>query len=320
MILNHSLKAFYNIQVFSRDGVFLRETGFFPNLIPDIYYESYVGGTSLTNLQAFSYCALGTGTAVPANGDTTIVQGAPTRFTAVTDPLSGVSVTGNTITTTNVYLSAVGQYVGVFSEIGIFSQPSAGVLCSRTLIKAPISGIATTIAVAADEYVKVIYKLANTVSLTDSLASFVYNSVTYNCTLRPIQWLGGITSSPLTSTNPFTVPANSSDSANNGFGFYSALAIDSQTLATNVTSPTWTASSAINSALSLDPYVAGTKQRKVVYNLGLADGNGISGGIGSILCRSPAEPYPGFQIAFSPKFPKTNLNTLQAKIVHQFGR
>jgi hypothetical protein len=322
MILDHSLKAFYNVQVFSRDGIFLRETGFFQNLLPDQFFENFIGGSSNTSSSLFSFCQAGSGTGTPANTDSTITA-VGNRFArladGIADALENVIAVGNVLTCTTAYISAVGLGVGGgnISELAIFNQVSGGIMVSRALIKT-VLGVPTAITIAADEYVKVLYKIQVTVDHADKTGSFVYNSVTYNWTARPMAWNNALSLAPKLSTNFWVFPKGGIvDSANGGFGLNQAVAGDSNTLAAITARPTYTSSST-TSSVSAVAYTANSKQRKIEYTFGASQGN-IAGGIGGIMIQN-ALGQSGFQIAFTPKFPKVSPNTFKVGITHQFSR
>lgn len=323
MIYSHSLKAFYNIQVFSRDGIFLRETGFFPNLLTDQFFENWVGGGSNSTSSLFSYCQTGNGTGTPTNTDSTITSVGP-RFarlsTGVVDDLETVVAAGNILTCTSAYISSLGLGVGggSISEVGIFNQSSGGILCSRALIKT-VAGVPTAITVAADEYIKVLYKIQVTIDLTDKTGSFVYSGTTYNYTARPMAWNTSLGLAPKNTTNFWVFPKGAiNDSATSGFGLNRAVAGDSQTLAAITSRPTYTTSDLTNNVAAI-AYTANSKQRKIEYTFGASQGN-IAGGIGGIRLENSTYPESGFQISFSPKFPKVSPNSLKVGIIHQFGR
>jgi len=323
MILNHSLKAFYNIQVFSRNGVFLRETGFFQNLLTDQLFENWIGGDSTNTSSLFSYCQAGNGTGTPTNTDSTISAVGP-RFarlaTNISDDLENVIAVGNVLTCTSAYISSVGLGVGggSISEIGIFNQSSAGILVSRALIKT-VLGVPTAITVAADEYVKVLYKIQVTVDQTDKTGSFVYGGTTYNWTARPMAWNTALSLAPKNTTNFWVFPKGAiSDAATSGFGLNRAVAGDNQTLAAITARPTYTVQDITNN-ISAIAYTANSKQRKIEYTFGASQGN-IAGGIGGIRLENSSPSESGFQISFTPKFPKVSPNSFKVGITHQFNR
>jgi len=321
MILNHSLKAFYNIQVFSEGGLFLRETGFFQNILTEQLFENWVGGTSSGTDTLLSYCAGGSGTGVPLGTDSTITQ-VGNRFQKVVgaDALETVTAASNVLTCTTAYISAVGLGVGggTLSEIGLFSASTGGILSSRALIK-DVTGTPTSITIASNEYVKVLYKIQVTVDQADKTGSFVYLSNTYNYTARPMAWNTGLSLAPKDTTNFWVWPKGAiNDSANSYFGLDRAVAGDSNTLAAITGRPAYTSSSAAGSK-STSTYTASSKARKVEYIFGASEGN-ISGGIGGVMIDNSTIGQSGFQISFSPKIPKASPTTFKVGITHQFSR
>lgn len=319
MILNHSLKASYNIQVFSRNGVFLRETGFFPNILTDQGFENWVGSTSTGTETLFSYCGLGNGTGTPTATDSTI-SAVNSRFGKVVgaDSLETVTAASNVLTCITAYITPVATSSYSVSEVGIFNAPSSGILVSRALIK-DVTGTPTSITINPGEYLKVLYQIQVTVDLADKTGSFVWNTVTYNWTARPMSWNTGLSLSPKNTTNFWVWPKGAvSDSPGNGFGLSRALAHDSNTLAANTARPTYTTSS-LASGRSPAAYVANSKARKVEYIFGASEGN-IAGGIGGVILESSVANQAGFQIAFTPKIPKVSPTSFKVAITHQFSR
>jgi hypothetical protein len=321
MLLNHKLEPCYKILKYAAgSNILLSETPWFKNILTDQGFENWVGSTSTGTETLFAYCGLGNGTGTPTATDSTI-SAVNSRFGKVVgaDSLETVTAAGNILTCITAYITPVATSSYSVSEVGIFNAPSSGILVSRALIK-DVTGTPTSITINPGEYLKVLYQIQVTVDLADKTGSFVWNTVTYNWTARPMSWNTGLSLSPKNTTNFWVWPKGGiSDAPNNGFGLSRIIAHESNTLAAITSRPTYSSGQAYTSNISLTAYTANSKARKVEYILGASQGN-IAGGIGGIILDNSSYAQSGFQIAFTPKIPKVSPTTFKIGITHQFSR
>lgn len=320
MQLNHKLEPCYKILKYAAGGnILLAETPWFKNRLTDQGFENWIGSSSTGTDSLFSFCALGNGTGVPSNTDSTISQ-VGNRFGKVVgaDDLETVIAASNVLTCITAYITPVATSSYSVSEVGIFNAASGGILVSRALIK-DVTGTPASITVSPGEYLKVLYQVQVTADLTDKTGSFVWNSVTYNYTARPCAWNTGLSLSPKATTNFWVWPKGAiSDAPSNGFGLSRIIVHESQTLAAITARPAYSSGLAYQNK-SLAAYTANSKARKVEYILGASEGN-IAGGIGGIILDNNSYGQSGFQIAFTPKIPKVSPTTFKVAITHQFSR
>lgn len=307
----------YNIQVLcSKTNKVVRETGFFNNLIVDSYFESFVGGTSVTNATKFSNCRVGTGITAPANTDTTITQ-LGGNLPRISDPAQNITVSGNTIQCTMVYINNPGEVVGSISEVSIWDAPTAGTMTSRARIK-DVAGADTSITVRVSEYLKIIYRLNVSYNLGDIAASAVISGTTYNALMRLMNWNLNLGTDPFASVNPFVIPNSLGSCANNGFGLSKATATNATALAAVTSVPLYSTSETTTS-VTAGTYTANSKSRKITWNFSLPSAN-IAGGVSNVLIHSAAEIGGGLQILFTPPLPKNSSLSLPISITFNFGR
>lgn len=125
MDLNENLKMKGELSIVVRgENGQVKKTLHVPNLVVSVgknYIASRIVGTSSTIM---SHMAIGTGTATPAAGDTTLGTEAGRVLLA-----SGTAST-NTVTYTATFPAGTGT--GAITEAGVFNQNSAGTLLCRT--------------------------------------------------------------------------------------------------------------------------------------------------------------------------------------------
>ena len=127
MNLQESLKAsgHLTITVFDRNGN-VKEAKTVPNLVVTVgknYIASRMVGTAST---VMSHMAIGTGTATPAVGDTTLATEAGSGRVALT----AFTASTNTVTATATF--AAGQGTGAITEAAILNNVTAGTMLCRT--------------------------------------------------------------------------------------------------------------------------------------------------------------------------------------------
>lgn len=141
----------YRIDVIKPSGEKVVAADWFDNLITDSGLDLI--GSSGSYLNA---CAVGTGSATPANTDTSLgAIVADSNVIIETD--SGSDISGGFSYTRRTYEFSAGEAAGNISEVGISANFSNSPIFSRALIKDPY-GNPTTITILSDEVLQVTYE------------------------------------------------------------------------------------------------------------------------------------------------------------------
>jgi hypothetical protein len=167
----------YKLVVRSGNGVILRETPWFPNIITNVGLNRWGTGKIIDG------AAIGTGTATPAATDTSLQ--ALSIFTTTPGP-------GNTNQTvqgsvpyytahTAVFRTPLGALNGNFSEVGVGWNSVS--LFSRALIL-DAGGNPTTITVLVTEQLDIVYRLRIYPPSADTSTSITIAGITYTVTGR----------------------------------------------------------------------------------------------------------------------------------------
>jgi hypothetical protein len=180
--LKFQMAARFRLQAF-KDGVLMRETGWFHNLITDAGLN-YLG--SATSSNALSYCHVGSGSAAPDELDTslaTFIASHSSGSSVATAQASSPYYGKRTIT----YTFSTGQAAGNISEVGIANSASSSdvgfAMWSRALVLDG-DGDPTTITVLSDEQLVVTYELRYYPPTSDVTATVSINGDSYDITIR----------------------------------------------------------------------------------------------------------------------------------------
>ncbi len=181
-------------------------TGWFDNLITNLGLNSIGNGV---NGYIFSYGAVGTGNTAPANSDTQLQ--AQAAYTS-----NEVAVTHGAATSSPYYRYVrvtyrfnPGEATGNFSEVGVGNLSGSIVSTfSRSLIR-DTGGNPTTVTVAADESLDIIYEFRIYYKTTDTTANITVNGTSYTFTIRPYRVTSALNSAGYMRTvnslnSPFT--------------------------------------------------------------------------------------------------------------------
>lgn len=274
------------------------------NLITDAGLN-YLGSTSQDNL---TMCRIGTGNTAPANSDTALGAQVGTSTTAGTGSASGYDTTSRFLWRRVALRFAAGTISGMnLAEVGMAAS-SAASLFSRSLIK-DTGGSPTTITLASDEVLDVLYELRMYLPAQDATVAATIDGSANTVTIRVTEhdtslgaWaklIGG------RMTPDLSVPGNS----RYGCGLENVpAAVDIQGN---------TGSSANIGSTSVAAYSAGTFTTTVTTVLGLTNAN-FGTGVGALLVSGAngggtdlrwQSPYGYWAYGFATKLNKTSART-----------
>jgi hypothetical protein len=189
--LRFGVSGEYRIEAVRPDGTRRLLADWFPNLIVDVGLDAIGANASLGGPPFIGWCRVGTGTDLPAVGNTALqAQVASTAsLVASTDTNSG-SVP-YFAESTRTYQFGVGAAAGNLAEVGVGSGSTGPNLFSRARIL-DVNGNPTTITVLSDEFLNVSYRLRQYPPAADRLGEFFIGSAAYTYTARASQansWL-----------------------------------------------------------------------------------------------------------------------------------
>lgn len=280
----------------TESGIILQDTGWFDNLITDAGLNRI--GTGAAN----GFCVIGTGTAAPAFGDTSLQA----KVAQTNTPAPGAAGFGNLgapdyISTYEMgYRFSAGQLNGNYSEIGISWD---GTYCwSRALILDGL-GNPTTISVASTEFLDVFYQVRLIPDLADYAGTVVISGVTYSTVRRPSNVSNTSSWGPRINTaQQWTGYSSAGGGASNG-------SLGSVTGSPGGSYGGW-------SSYSNATYVNNSLERGGSISWSLDSGN-VSGGITAIINYGT---YAQYQTSFSPAIPKDSTKTLLVNGKVSWGR
>lgn len=264
-----------------------------------------------------AYCRLGTGNTAPAFTDTNLVAQVGSTTTVGLGQTQGTAVDSSYLYRRTSRRFAAGSVSGVnLAEVGMSFAASGANLFSRALLK-DTGGTPTTITLASDEVLDVIYELREYITNADVVVNATIDGVSTTVTMRPHAWPTGT--------------AWTGKAGNIGKGILPYYMRDSTTtLGTIETQPT--AATQLNNAGSgnanpvpWDAYVNGTYSRGATLNLTLTVGN-YATGVGAIQVTNDGSwwtdnmPPSAWSWGFNPKLNKTSSRTAQVKFGFTWGR
>lgn len=273
-------------------------TGWFDNLITNLGLNTIGNGSSG---YIFAYGAVGTGNTAPANSDTQLqAQAAYTsNEVAITHGAASSSPYYRYVRVT--YRFNPGEATGNFSEVGVGNLNGSIVATfSRSLIR-DSGGNPTTVTVAADESLDVIYEFRIYYKETDTVANITVNGTSYTLRVRPYRITSALNSagymrsvnalnSPFTEYIGIAYTGTQPDMVSDPSGTY---------LGGSATPTTWAA------------YTAGNYYRDSTGTYGISSAE-AKGSIGVIVPTSyTAQQY---SIGFTPAITKAEEQRLQVTV------
>lgn len=312
-----------NLQVL-RNGVVVRETGFHKNLILDSWFTRILtpGNVEPTDGYSESKCVVGSGTTAPNVTQTTLTS----FMAAAVGSNSDVSVGSNGIVSNykevwvqRIFNFAEGGVVGNVAEVGTTinsTLPNSGTTLLTRALVLDVNGNPTTIAVTAQEQLRVIHRLytrLSNVPVTGTLSLTTGgNTVNYDYDLRlndpSSTWARyGFLDSPRYKTGVAgraeTVHQNLSHNANLAAPTVSGTSV----IVGNGATPSQTLVSVVKTGMSV----------AITYEISASNGN-IAGGFQGM--KGGSFSSTDWSVSFTPRIPKTALNKFRYTITFNFVR
>lgn len=277
-----------------KNGIYTgEETPWFDNIILDSGLNRWGTGTIILG------AAIGTGTATPASTDVGLQT--QTTYTTTAGTGAGITAAGSSPynnTRTVVFRTTLGALNGNYSEVGV--GWASGSMFSRALILDG-GGSPTTISVASDEQLDIVYQLSVYPPLTDTFATVSIGGVSYDVTGRALD-VNDVSSSggnDATWGVGLITPVLSTITGGTGVLYTGALAA--------ITANAPSGSFAAGGTPTTDSYVNNSYTKTGFYSFGLTQGN-ASGGISA--SYAPWGEFAAFQYGFSAAIPKDATKTL----------
>lgn len=280
------------------------------NLITDAGLN-YLGSTTQDNL---AMCRIGTGNAAPANSDTALGEQVGQTTTAASGGGSGYNATDRFVWRRVAYRFAAGTISGVnLAEVGMAANNSVS-LFSRSLIK-DSGGIPTTLTLAADEVLDVLYELRLYLPAQDIAVPATIDGAANTVTIRVSENeadLAGWGSKIGNRMVPGEVYYNSSR--------YGCVIENPLTAGTTASSVSQSAGTGVSVALA--SYTSNSFTTTATVSVGLTGGN-YTTGIGALLMSadgSDATAYGLWQYIFATKLNKSSVRTATITVGVTWGR
>lgn len=283
------------------------DTGWFDNLVVNAGLDRL---GQVTAPAVFSFGCIGTGTATPANTDTSLQAWVASSSNLTVDSESNSGVTPYVAQCQMHWVYAQGAVVGNMAEVGVGWATGGGSLFSRARILDG-GGSPTTLTVTSLDQLTQYYKLTCTPSVTDITGTVVLSAVSYTYTGRLAQSASFLASlySYITGSGPWGKISSGSTGQCSAYPSTSTLgAVTSTPSGTSITGGT---SSAVG-------YTIGNYYLDSTLSIPPADCN-VSGGIACLMI-----PYQSgrafFQYSFSPVIPKDNTKTMTMVFRYAWSR
>lgn len=318
--LHSKVGGIIRLEVKREDGTLKEAPGLnvdFNNLVVD----SGLNNLASNPVMIYSYtglvstCQFGTSNTPPANGQTNLVSPSGPRqgwdFSyAVSSPNCGYVAGPPPYQWQRFrYIFPTGALNGNYSEIGFFSATSGGSMFSRALIKDEF-GNPTTITILPTEQLTVTYELRRYPPTTDTSGVFNLNGTDISWVARAanINDLAGAWPAIRSATGVTINPLANAVLSTNTLG--------------SITSFPAGAYAQIGDTF-FSAYTNGTFYRDFTVTASPSQGN-VAGGIGGIginsLSSDGSPTYALYQMSFTPKIDKTNVQTLTFTFRISWGR
>ena len=281
-------------RVQSKNGNIREQTPWFNNLITDNGLDLMNDGNYLNE------CAVGTDSTTPDFTDTSLGS-------IVASTTQSTSTEGRQITTSPFYTFIIEKFefaegvaAGNLAEVGVGS--SATNLFSRALIKDG-SGNPTTITVLSDEFLRVEYEFRAEIPETDTTGTFDIDGTTYTWTGRAGEidrdWVIAGSTARRWAISPST--------------------FDNRAYEGDIGSLTASPSGSSQAAGSVNvlTYNSGDHKSSAEITYGPTDAN-FTNGIGAIALFPEGVTF--YQIGFSPKIPKTDVDEFTITVSQSWTR
>jgi hypothetical protein len=284
------------------NGIITGETDWIGNLI----LNSCLDGLCTTGQDIFSACSylsVGTGSTTPVATNVALVNRLATT-TGGSATSANIGVDPWYSYTYKTFTFAQGAVVGNVAELGMGTAANGSGLWTRALIK-DSSGNPTTFSVFSNETLSVVYEIRYYPIIGQQTGTVVISGVTYNYTKQSAQISGQV---GVGLAFPVVTHVNS----NNIGKMYETSVLPTQFASISGTPQDF-------DSYALATYATGSFYRDETVIAGPTTGN-FSTGIGSMLLGKyliTSSLNGGYQIAFTPKIPKNNLQSLT--LVHRLS-
>ena len=274
------------------------DSGWVPNLITDYGMDSLASDVSPSRM---GYCAVGTGSAAPANTDTGLQAflAAQTPFASTSPSIDSTSPYQQHYT--NQFNFAQGAVVGNVTELGVGPNNTGTNLFSRCLI-VDGTGAPTALTVTSIDQLTVYYRLNITYDLTDHAGSVTLAGTAYSYTAR-VSSATAIGAKYVIAQGGLAIPSIAATYNQILLVAYGSTAA----LGSLTSTPSGTQAPPSATSQSVAAYTPGSFYRDVTVTLGATIGN-PPGGIGAVLFSTSSDFI--WQYQFTPVIPKDNTKTL----------
>lgn len=303
-----SVAGYFQMKVHDANGNLVRETPITKNLVTNFGLDSIMGSSQnwAANCQ---YLAVGTSGTTPSVTDVALGAQLGSRSNSIVVNDSG-SNSGSPLYYSKVIKTwsfAQGAVVGNVAEVGTFASPTGNNAWTRALVRDGL-GNPTTLTVLAGETLSVTYEVRYYPNLTDSSGTITISGTTYNWTKRA-STVSGVVGAGISAN---VIGHNTQTSGGDAFAADTLPTIPADQAGTPFSNATYTHGTYANGSF--------TRTEQVVW--GPTNGN-VPGGIGSIRFGkyTGASSYnAGYVMTFSPKIPKTNLQSLTLNFTYTISR
>jgi len=274
------------------------------------WIDNLITNNGLDLMNAGDYlvtCCVGSGSTAPADTDTALAS-------LVASTTSPSRVYGRQIATSPFYIYQIatfefaeGAAAGNLAEVGVGVNSTN--LFSRALIKDG-GGSPTTITVLGDEFLRVEYELRVEIPETDTTGTFDIGGTTYTWTGRAANIDSAV--------NGWAMSAGTGDGSPVWAIASTVLAYDGS-IGAITADPSGTTDS--STSVTATAYTAGDYESSAEATWGPTAGN-FGGGIGAVRFQGSSvsgRPFR-YQIGFSPKIPKTDVDQFTLSVSHSWTR
>lgn len=286
----------------------------FDNLITDGGLDQL--GSGSFNVDQIGYCRIGTGNTAPANTDTGLVAQVGSTNSAGIGGYSGLSVDGTYIYRRVSKRFNPGTVSGVNLAEVAMAPAATGQVFSRSLIK-DTGGSPTTITLASDEYLDVVYELRIYLPDNDQTVSTTIDGAANTVTIRRSTQGQQVANWAAVVGYPFSYKNIQND-------FYSRYCLDGVENIPDASSG-WDYNESLRGALTDIPYVNGTHQKSYTVVFGPPLDN-YGTGLGALLIGTANTnnnancSFGPWAFGFSPKLNKTNTRKATITVGVTWGR
>lgn len=301
----HTVKGKYMLRKLDEAGNIIYESDWFDNLITNAGLDMLGGAHGAAAFQTVTQdCYVGTGTATPSVGDTTLTTYLANTSTMSPGTQSFVSGSPSYYTNTFTYTFAVGVATGTISEIGVgITTNNTGpiyTLFSHALIVTS-GGTPTTITILSNESLQVLYQLQLYNDTTTNTYSVSISGTTYTGSYL-LEGYGTRGQSGNSYSVGFPLASNGTGSP--------LIYLSNGTISGTVSGFISGTVLSYGALYGYGTYTVGTYTNTITWTIPVGDGN-LSGGISAFAVEPTICAY---QFSVSPAIPKDSNHILTLEI------